>query len=107
MCNVETRWVEVLSTCNRVEIYLSHVTGPDKLWREARAFLSEWHDITEDEFRDAVYEYEGREAVGHLFRVAASLDSLVVGEAQILRQVHDAYLAAQTAQATDKVIPCG
>lgn len=96
--------VVILSTCNRVEIYLSHTAEPAELCRTARAFLTAWHGISDDQLRPCLYEYEGRQAVGHLFRVAAGLDSLVLGEAQILGQVHDAYLAAQTVQSTDKVI---
>ena len=69
--------------------------------REIRSFLSTWHGIPADEFAPALYEYEGRETIGHLFRVASSLDSLVVGEQQILGQVHDAYTTAHREQATE------
>ncbi|HOV73945.1 MAG TPA: glutamyl-tRNA reductase [Candidatus Hydrogenedentes bacterium] len=94
----------ILSTCNRVEIYV-HYAGEAAVARdEIRAFLEEWHKLPEEEFKDALYEHEGRDAVGHLFRVASGLDSLVIGETQILGQVHDAYIAAQTEQTADKVI---
>lgn len=96
--------VVVLSTCNRVEIYASTEASSGEAHAAIRRFLSEWHNIPEAEFRDGLYEYEGREAIGHLFRVASSLDSLVVGEAQILGQVHDAFLVSQSEQCTDKVI---
>jgi glutamyl-tRNA reductase len=96
--------VVILSTCNRVEIYTHHTMEPDELRKEIRFFLSESHCVPEEAFRDALYEYENREAVGHLFRVASSLDSMVVGEVQILGQVHDAYIAAQAEQTADKVI---
>ena len=94
----------IVSTCNRTEVYLSHAGNPDDLHREIRAFLAEAKDIPETDFAEALYEFHDREAVGHLFRVTSSLDSLVVGEGQILGQVHDAYLLAQSEQATDKVI---
>lgn len=94
--------VVILSTCNRVEIY-AHAADTSDLPVRIRQFLSEWHRIAESEFRSNLYEYTGREAAGHLFRVASSLDSLVVGEGQILGQVHDAFLLAQAEQATDKV----
>jgi len=94
----------ILSTCNRVEVYVHHSAAAEELYSEVRAFLSEWHGTPEAEFRGALYEYEGKETVGHLFRVASSLDSLVVGEVQILGQVHDAYLITQAEQAADKVI---
>ncbi len=97
--------VVVLSTCNRVELYVHHPQmEPDRLCALARQFLAESHGLPEQEFEAALYEYHGSEMVEHLFRVTASLDSLVLGEAQILGQVHDAYLVARTAQTTDKVI---
>jgi len=96
--------VVILSTCNRVEVYVHHSGIAEEVFAEVRAFLSESKELPEAEFQEALYEFDGSEAVGHLFRVCASLDSLVVGEAQILGQVHDAFLAAQAAQTTDKVI---
>lgn len=102
--SVEDAGVVILSTCNRSEIYLNHAGDAPYLHHEVRKFLSEWHGIPASELTPAMYEYEGRETVGHLFRVAASLDSLVVGEQQILGQVHDAYLLAHQEQATDKII---
>ncbi|NIA16224.1 MAG: glutamyl-tRNA reductase, partial [Nitrospiraceae bacterium] len=95
----------IVSTCNRVEIYIHHAqTETASLCACARRFLSHWHKVPEKDLWQSVYVRENADAVGHLFRVASSLDSLVVGEAQILGQVHDAYLAARTAQLTDKVI---
>ncbi len=101
---VEDAGVVILSTCNRSEIYLNHAGDAEYLHRELRRFLSDWHRVPQEELAPALYEYEGRETVGHLFRVAASLDSLVVGEQQILGQAHDAYTLAHQEQATDKVI---
>jgi glutamyl-tRNA reductase len=95
--------VAILSTCNRVELYASTEASPGEAHALLRRFLSDWHKIPESEFRGCLYEYDGRETVGHLFRVASSLDSLVVGEAQILGQVHDAFLISQSEQCTDKV----
>lgn len=96
--------VVILSTCNRVEAYASTEGSPSEAHGVIRRFFSEWHSIPESEFQSSLYEYEGRETVGHLFRVASSLDSLVVGEAQILGQVHDAFLISQSEQCTDKVV---
>lgn len=93
----------ILSTCNRTEIYVNHIGSPEDLHREIRRFCCASQRLKESEFADSWYEYDGREAVGHLFRVASSLDSLVVGEGQILGQVHDAYQMAHTEQTTDKV----
>jgi glutamyl-tRNA reductase len=94
----------ILSTCNRSEIYVNHAGEPKDLHHEIRQFISQWHNISDKEFDHGLFELQDKEAVGHLFRVASSLDSLVVGEGQILGQVHDAYIAAHQAQATDKVI---
>ena len=96
--------VVILSTCNRVEVYVNYPLGPEELYEAIVDFLSQWHTIPSEEFAHALYMHEGQDAVGHLFRVASSLDSLVVGEGQILGQVHDAYLIAQTEQTTDKII---
>jgi glutamyl-tRNA reductase len=94
----------ILSTCNRVEIYVHHDSQPTAIQNEVAAFLAEWHGLSETDFRETLYTYINRDAASHLFRVAASLDSLVVGEQQILGQVHDAFLLAQAEQVTDKVI---
>lgn len=94
----------IVSTCNRSEIYVNHPGAPADVHRELRAFLSDWHKMPESEFTKTLYEYEGPETVGHLFRVASSLDSMVVGEQQISGQVHDAYLIAHSENATDKVL---
>jgi len=87
----------VISTCNRVELY---ATTDDAAIaeRQARALLES--KLTEEErarLGDALYVRDGEAAVRHLFRVAASLDSMVVGEPQILGQVKEAYDAARAA----------
>lgn len=94
----------ILSTCNRVEVYAHAELPPDRIHAELRAFLAEWSGMAESAFAEALYEHHDRAAVSHLFKVAASLDSMVVGEGQILGQVHDAYLAAQAEEAVDKVL---
>lgn len=101
---IEDAGVVILSTCNRSEVYVNHMGEPNYLHHEIREFLSAWHGIPEGEFGPSLYEYEGKDTVGHLFRVSSSLDSLVVGEQQILGQVHDAYLLAHQEQCTDKVM---
>jgi len=94
----------VLSTCNRVEVYTRHDATPEGLHAIVRDFLSSWHGLEGDVFANHLYEHCNREAVAHLFRVTSSLDSMVVGEDQILGQVHDAYLTAQAEGATDKIL---
>ena len=81
----------VISTCNRVEI-VAHTTNGSA---DLRGFLHDHFHLTADELDAHLYEYREKEAVRHLFRVASSLDSMVVGEAQILGQVKEAYATAR------------
>ena len=94
----------ILSTCNRVEVYARGEVAPDELHGAIREFIASWHALAPGDFEEHLYEYQNRDAVAHLFKVTASLDSMVIGEDQILGQVHDAYLAAQTEGATDKIL---
>ena len=84
----------ILSTCNRVEVYSSAGSfeeGVDAI----RSFLSEARGIAADVLRQHLYVLRDEDAMRHLFRVASSLDSMVVGEPQILGQVKEAYRLAQ------------
>jgi glutamyl-tRNA reductase len=83
----------ILSTCNRVEI----LAAADSEDVDLAGFLHRHFAIDPAELQPHLYEYRDREAVRHLFRVAASLDSMVVGEPQILGQVKDAYTVAREA----------
>jgi glutamyl-tRNA reductase len=87
----------ILSTCNRVEVVAAAVNG-ESASAEIKAFLAEQKARKgRDNLDDHVYTYRGPEAVRHLFRVAASLDSMVVGEPQILGQLKQYYNAAHAA----------
>jgi glutamyl-tRNA reductase len=83
----------ILSTCNRTECYCA-VSHPDTGREAVIAWLAAFHGLAEDDLRPHLYAYSDREAVTHLFRVAGSLDSLVVGEPQILGQLKEAYRRA-------------
>lgn len=85
----------ILSTCNRVEIMLTAEDHADPRV-EIERFLSLSHAIEQHEVAPHLYHLEGTEAIRHLFRVASSLDSMVVGEPQILGQLKSAYTAART-----------
>lgn len=76
----------VLSTCNRTELYLS-VEQQENLHEQLVNWLCNYHNLNEDEVRKSLYWYNGNDAVSHLMRVASGLDSLVLGEPQILGQV--------------------
>jgi len=80
----------ILSTCNRVELY-ANVDNPQKAFESIKDFLSEFHGIERSSLETALYAHENINAVRHVFRVAASLDSMVVGEPQILGQIKDAF----------------
>jgi glutamyl-tRNA reductase len=88
-----------LSTCNRVEFYLAHPSTPPSAHDMTR-LLSTFHAIDSDLFAPNLYERSGRSAVEHLFSVAASLDSMVLGETQILGQVRQAYDTSRELGAT-------
>lgn len=80
----------ILSTCNRVEIYAA-VRETEKAVLDLKHFLSQYHGLPLKEFEKNLYSFLGEEAVKHIFRVASSLDSMVVGEPQILGQIKSAY----------------
>jgi glutamyl-tRNA reductase len=93
----------ILSTCNRVEIY-ARVGDSNKGLQLLKQFISDYHDIPVSELEKYFYCYRDEEAVEHLFRVSSSLDSMVLGEAQILGQVKDAYSVARTLDSTGMVL---
>src|SRR5438445_8096825 len=94
----------VLSTCNRSEVYgvppeASHECAPG-----LSTFLSDFHSVRPDILGVSLYHHYDREAVRHLFRVAAGLDSMLLGEAEILGQVREAYRFAHEHGATGPVL---
>lgn len=88
----------VFSTCNRTEILYIPKTG-DQI-EEMIAFISDHKHIHESEFRGVLYIYKDEMAIQHLFKVASSLDSMVVGEPQILGQIKQAYRVAVETKAS-------
>ena len=98
----------VLSTCNRSEIYVV-VETPGVVDGVSR-FIGDYHGIDQGSLSSHLYCHEGADAARHLFRVAAGLDSLVIGEPQILGQVKQAYAAAQahhcTGALTNRLFHC-
>jgi glutamyl-tRNA reductase len=94
----------LISTCNRVELYCAgkHCQGADTA--KLAEFFSEFHGLELDKFRQYLYTYEDEDAVKHLLTVASSMDSLVVGEAQIIGQVKESYRLACAAKTTGKIL---
>lgn len=93
----------VLSTCNRVEIYAVASPGGDCV-SSLKDFLGRYHRLDLGDFEDRFYIYKDKEAVEHLFAVASGLDSMVIGEMEILGQVKKAYLDARQSSTTGKVL---
>jgi glutamyl-tRNA reductase len=94
----------VLSTCNRSEVYgvppeASHECAPG-----LSSFLSEFHKVRPEILDGSLYHHYDRHAVQHLFRVSAGLDSMLLGETEILGQVRDAYRFAHEQGATGPVL---
>lgn len=89
----------IVATCNRTEIYVVvdrlHMCG-----YFIRSFMEQWFGISREEFTNHLYIYEDEQAISHLFRVTCSLDSMVLGETQILGQVRNAFLQSQQNNAT-------
>lgn len=91
----------LLSTCNRVELYFaSEAAERFPTHHDVVEFLAEFHGLDPVEVFDELFERTGEDAIRHLFTVAGSLDSMVVGEAQILSQVKQAYEQATANDAT-------
>lgn len=87
----------MLSTCNRTELYLS-VEQQENLHEQLIAWLCNYHKLSSDEVKKSLYWHHGNDAVSHLMRVASGLDSLVLGEPQILGQVKKAFAESQREQ---------
>ena len=92
----------LLSTCNRVEVY-AFADGDDAQDRLLQGLAAD-HSMKPEYLRQFCYFHRGREAVEHLLRVAGGLDSLVLGETQILSQVKKSYLLAQSENSTGKAL---
>ncbi|MFZ0869163.1 MAG: glutamyl-tRNA reductase [Rhodanobacter sp.] len=86
----------ILSTCNRTELYVGVMPGAENI---PQAWLSRHHHLTPGKLDEFLYRHDEQDAVRHMFRVATGLDSMVLGEPQILGQVKDAYQQARDAQA--------
>ena len=94
----------IVSTCNRVEVLVRGDHSPRLGVETIKRFLCDERGLDADQLNRHVYHFTGLDAVRHLFRVAAGLDSMILGEPQILGQVKQAYLAAKSANATGTVL---
>jgi glutamyl-tRNA reductase len=94
----------LLSTCNRVELYVARQTHGHPKQQELVEFLGQSRGLKLHEFQSNLYEKSERDVITHLFSVASSLDSMVLGETQILGQVREAYDAAREAGTTGPML---
>jgi glutamyl-tRNA reductase len=89
----------IVATCNRTELYAvvdrHHLCG-----HYIRSFMEQWFKLPRQQFTSHLYMYEDDKAIEHLFRVTSGLDSMVIGETQILGQVKDAFALAQQQKTT-------
>ena len=96
------RELVVVSTCNRAEIYTA--ADSDAAIEAVAAFFSDYHQVPREDIREHLFVHRGADAARHLFRVTAGLDSLVVGEPQIMGQVKSAYTVASEEHYTGTVL---
>jgi glutamyl-tRNA reductase len=95
----------IVSTCNRVELYLAKPEGdPPPDAGLIAEFLGGFHKVASSEIRERLHEFTGAAAVQHLFRVTASLDSLIVGEGQIAGQVRKAFETSRSVGTTGPLL---
>ena len=94
----------LLSTCNRVELYYAGEQKADEIAGRLIEFHGRFHQIEPEVFRSALYLHENEDAVRHLLLVSAGLDSMVLGEAQILGQVKESYKTACAAKTSGKIL---
>jgi glutamyl-tRNA reductase len=94
----------LISTCNRVELYCVSERAGGADADDLARFISEFHNVELGKFRESLYAHRDGDAVRHLLTVASSLDSMVVGEAEIIGQVKESYRLACAAKSTGKVL---
>lgn len=94
----------ILSTCNRTELYGVPSGRADDCAQDLAEFLLSYHELPAVQVNGALYRYLDRDAVHHIYCVASGLDSMLLGEAEILGQVREAYRAALEQGATGRVL---
>ena len=87
----------ILSTCNRTELFIADERPQQELLEQALGWLAGYHHLRPEQIRDICYSYRGDRALAHMIQVASGLDSMVLGESQILGQMKSAYAVAEEA----------
>jgi len=108
LCELKNRFrlaeFVLISTCNRVELYCADKRTGGADADDLAKFISEFHNVKLEKFAEFLYSYCDEDAVRHLLTVASSLDSMVVGEVQIIGQVKESYKLACAARSTGKIL---
>jgi len=108
LCELKNRFRQaefvLISTCNRVELYCADKRAGGADADDLAKFISEFHNVKLEKFAEFLYSYSDEDAVRHLLTVASSLDSMVVGEVQIIGQVKESYKLACAARSTGKIL---
>ena len=94
----------ILSTCNRTELYLVQDKGMDEIQNRVINWLEQYHNIPASSIIPSLYWHTDKQAVNHMMRVACGLDSLVLGEPQILGQMKQAYSQAKAADSMSLIM---
>jgi glutamyl-tRNA reductase len=94
----------ILSTCNRSEVYGVNPNATRESAAALSSYLSQFHALQPDLLNPSLYHHYDHDVVRHLFRVSAGLESMLLGEAEILGQVREAYLRAQRGNVTGPVL---
>ena len=94
----------VLSTCNRSEVYGVNANANRESAAALSTYLSQFHELQPDVLNPSLYHHYDHDVVRHIYRVSAGLESMFLGEAEILGQVRDAYLRAQEGRITGPVL---
>jgi glutamyl-tRNA reductase len=84
----------ILSTCNRTELYFTAADAPDDAAQRALAWLASYHHLSGADIAQNCYQFHEEAALQHMIQVASGLDSMVLGEPQILGQMKSAYAVA-------------
>lgn len=90
----------IVSTCNRTELYCYADADEQTVAAQVAEWLVRWHELPPNDIRECLYHHTEGKAVNHAFAVAAGLDSMMLGEAQILGQLKSAYRLAQESHST-------
>jgi glutamyl-tRNA reductase len=93
----------IVSTCNRVEFLFTSKNGIKSI-EELKQYISNKKDIKKEDFEENLYLHENENAVKHIFRVAASLDSMMIGEPQILGQIKNAFRLASKVKSSGTIL---